>query len=233
MIFLGGGLRPPPRTMTAVAAVPVKDFASAKQRLAAILTPAERAALARAMLEDVLEEVCAARLRTVYVVTDDPEVGALAGRFPVALLHEEERRGHSEAVALAQAAAVERGAGLFLTVPGDVPGVTAAELHAMLEAASSERAAVFVPSVSGYGTNGALLRPPDAMTLKFGEPSFANHLTAARRRGITPTLVRLAGLGLDIDTPDDVRALLDAGSPTRSRRLLARWRMRERLTPRG
>ena len=219
--------------MIDVAAVPVRDFTSAKQRLAGILTLAERAALARAMLEDVLEEVCAARLETVYVVTGDPEVGALAGRFPVTLLHEESKRGHSEAVALAQAAAVERGAGLFLTVPGDVPGVTAAELHAMLEAASGERAAVFVPSVSGHGTNGALLRPPDAMSLKFGEPSFGNHLTAARCRDITPTVLRLPGLGLDIDTPDDLRALLDAGASTRSGRLLARWGMRERLTARG
>ena len=37
-----------------VVAVPVKDLVDAKQRLTALLGPAERAPLARAMLHDVL-----------------------------------------------------------------------------------------------------------------------------------------------------------------------------------
>ncbi len=219
--------------MTAVAAVPAKEFVDAKQRLAGLLTAAERAALARAMLEDVLAAVCAAPLQAVWVVTRDPDVIACVRRFPVEVLAENVSRGHSAAVALAQAAAVSRGADLFLTVPGDAPGVTPAELRAMVRAAGMGPAAVFVPSVSGYGTNGALLRPPDAMTLKFGEPSFANHLTAARRRELTPVVLSLPGLGLDIDTPDDLRALLDGESPTHTGRLLAGWCMRDRLAVRS
>jgi 2-phospho-L-lactate guanylyltransferase len=181
------------------------------------------------MLEDVLAAVCAVPLQAVWVVTRDPEVIACANCFPVEVLTEEATRGHSEAVALAQAAAVAHGAEAFLTVPGDVPDATADELRAVLEAVRGEGAAVFVPSVSGYGTNGALLRPPDAMTLKFGEPSFANHLTAARGRHLETTVLRLPGLGLDIDTPDDLRALLDRDAPTRTGRLAARLGLRERL----
>jgi 2-phospho-L-lactate guanylyltransferase len=215
--------------MRAFLAVPARDFADAKHRLAGLLAPAERAALARAMLEDVLAAAGAAPLAAVSVVTRDPEVIACAGRFPVEVLTEAANRGHSEAVALAQAAAVARGADAFLTVPGDVPALTAAELGALVEAGGAARSAVFVPSVSGYGTNGALLRPPDAMTLKFGEPSFANHLSAARARHLATTALRLPGLALDIDTPDDLRALLERDTPTRAGRLLAEWGLRERL----
>ena len=69
-----------------------------------------------------------------------------------------------------------------------------------------------MPSLSGFGTNAALLAPPDAMPLKFGEPSFANHLEGARGRGLTPRVLALPGLGLDIDAPEDLRLLLARGA---------------------
>jgi 2-phospho-L-lactate guanylyltransferase len=219
--------------MTAVAAVPVRDFAAAKQRLASVLTPAERAALARAMTEDVLAALTAVPLDAVWVVTGDAEVAAVARQFGASEVHEASSLGHTAAVARAQALAAHRGAESFLTVPGDVPAVTADEIEAVLDAAATPPAAVFVPSLSGYGTNAALLRPPDAMTLKFGEPSFANHLAAAARvTHLTPVTLALPGLGLDIDTPDDLRALLERGDASRSGRLLARWNLRERLAVR-
>jgi 2-phospho-L-lactate guanylyltransferase len=210
------------------AAIPVRDFATAKQRLAGILRPEERAGLARAMLEDVLGAVCAAPVHAVYVVSGDPEVAAVAVRFPATVLHEASRRGHSEAVALAQAVAARAGADTFVTIPGDVPCMTADEIRAVLEATHGERTAVFVPSLTGYGTNAALLRPPDLMPLKFGEPSFDNHLLAARQRGLAPVVLRLPGIGLDIDAPEDLALLLERGPATRSARLLRGWRASQR-----
>jgi len=92
-----------------------------------------------------------------------------------------------------------------------------------------EGAPVFVPSRSGLGTNGVALAPPDAMTLTFGEPSFARHLETARQRGLAPRVLTLPGLGLDIDAPEDLTTLLAEPSATKTRRLVARWR--ERLAP--
>lgn len=203
-----------------VAAVPVKDLAQAKHRLVALLTPAQRGGLARAMLEDVLRALAGAVLDHVWVVTRDPEVGRLARRLAAAVLEEPDNRGHTEAVALAQREAVGAGARHFLTIPGDVPLVTPGEIRAMRGAAGPGTAAVFVPSRSGFGTNAALLAPPDLMPLKFGEPSFANHLAAARERGLEPAVLALPGLGLDIDTPEDLDALAAAGGATASARLL-------------
>jgi 2-phospho-L-lactate guanylyltransferase len=89
-------------------------------------------------------------------------------------------------------------------------------------------AVVFAPSRSGLGTNGALVAPPAAMRLTFGEPSFDNHLAAARALGLEPRVVRLPGLGLDVDAPEDLAPLLAEGAATGSGRLLAGWRLAER-----
>lgn len=205
--------------MRLFAALPVKDLVNAKQRLAAVLDPAERRDLAAAMLEDVLDALDAAGGLALRLVTRDDEVLALAQRRGVACLTESANRGHTEAVAFAQAEAVRLGAAAFLTVPGDVPCVTAGEVRALAAALEGAAGVVFVPSRSGFGTNAALLAPPDAMPLKFGEPSFANHLEAARARGLTPRVLELPGLGLDVDAPEDLRGLIQRGGSTRAGRL--------------
>jgi len=205
-----------------VAAVPIKDLMHAKQRLVSVLTPAERGELARAMLHDVLQALAAAELDRVWIVTRDPAVTAIARGLGVEPLAEPENRGHTAAVALAQAEAARRGAGVFLTVPGDVPCVTAAELR-QLASAAIEGVPAFAPSRSGLGTNGVALTPPGAMGLTFGEPSFSRHLETARSHGLIPRVLALPGLGLDIDTPEDLAALLAEGGATETERLVSRW----------
>ena len=207
-----------------VAAVPVKDLTRAKQRLATALSPARRAALARAMLADVLGVLTAAGLDAVWVVTRDATAAQIARAAGAQPLGEAVERGHTAAVALAQARAVALGVRIFLTVPADTPCVTVGEVRALLAAAAESPAAVFAPSRSGVGTNGVALNTPDAVALRFGEPSFAGHLAAARARGIEPRVLRLPGLGLDIDRAEDLSALAREGGDTESGRLLAAWR---------
>jgi 2-phospho-L-lactate guanylyltransferase len=205
-----------------VAAVPIKDLSVAKQRLASVLTLAERDQLARAMLRDVLRALGAAGFDHVWVITREPAIVEIARALDAEPLAEAENRGHSAAVALAQAAAMRRGARVFLTVPGDVPRVTADELRA-LAGAADDGAPAFVPSRSGLGTNGVALAPPDAMPLTFGEPSFARHLDTARTRDLSPRVLELPGLGLDIDTPEDLTALVAEPATTETGRLVAGW----------
>jgi len=212
-----------------VAAVPVKDVVNAKQRLMRVLDGPERRELARAMLVDVLRALAAARLDRVWVVTREPEVAAIARSLGAEPLAEDENRGHTAAVATAQAEAARAGATAFMTIPGDVPCVTPAEIRALVDALGTPPAAVFAPSRSGAGTNGVVLSPPAAMRLRFGEPSFDNHLAAARGLRVEPRIVTLRGLGLDVDAPDDLLALLVEGAGTGSHALLTRWRLPERL----
>lgn len=211
-----------------VAAVPVKDLANAKQRLVGVLTPRQRMDLARAMLRDVLRALMAAPLDAVWVVTRDADVADIVRNVGADVLSEPDNRGHSAAVARAQAEAVARRAQRFLTVPGDVPCVTAQEIASLLAVAPDTPAVAFAPSRSGRGTNGVLLAPPDLMPLTFGEPSFANHVALARRRGLAVSVLALPGLALDVDTADDLTTLVAEGGDTESRRLVLSWRLAER-----
>jgi 2-phospho-L-lactate/phosphoenolpyruvate guanylyltransferase len=214
-----------------IVAVPVKDLLEAKQRLGPALSPSERMELARAMLRDVLGALTAAPLDARWVITRDPEVTAAARDHGVEVISEAFNAGHTAAVAAAQAVAVRAGADVFATIPGDVPCVTADEIQALVSHAAGPEAprAVFVPSRSGLGTNGVALRPPGAMPLTFGEPSFDNHLQVARGRGLSIHVLALPGLGLDVDGPADLPRLLEQGPRTESGRLLARFRIAERL----
>ena len=213
-----------------IIAVPVKDLVNAKQRLVPVLTAPERAALARTMLGDVLRALGAARVDEIWVVTRDPAVTVIANDFRCRVVPEDANRGHTAAVKAAQHAATAAGATTFLTIPGDVPCVSAAEIEALAGAVrGTTRAAAFAPSRSGLGTNGVALTPPDVMPLRFGEPSFADHLDAARRHGLEPRTLHLPGLGLDVDDADDLRSLLSLGAATESARLLHTWSIAERL----
>jgi 2-phospho-L-lactate guanylyltransferase len=205
-----------------IAAVPMKDLNVAKQRLASALTLADRDQLARAMLRDVLRALGGAGFDRVWVVTREPAVEAIAHALGAEPLAEAQNRGHTAAVALAQAEAARRGARVFLTVPGDVPCVTAGELRG-LAGAAADGVPAFAPSRSGLGTNGVALAPPDAMPLTFGEPSFERHLGTARVHNLSPRILTLPGLGLDIDTPEDLTALVAEPNTTETGALVAAW----------
>ena len=199
------------------AVVPVKDLQGAKQRLAAALSPAERRAFYRAMLEDVLGALTAARgLAAIALLTREPEAMRLAAEYGARVIEEPENRGHTAAIAHAAERLEALGAGGMLALPGDVPLVTAQEIEAMLAAHGPAPAMTIAPSHDEFGSNCVACSPPRAVPLRFGDDSFRPHLAAARRAGLEPAVVRLPGLALDIDTPADLAALLARPAATRA-----------------
>ena len=197
---------------TVWAALPVKERAGAKQRLAGVLTPEQRRALATAMLEDVLAALAAAPLAGILVNTLDPDAAALALRHGAVVMTEGARDGHTGAVAAMARRLAGEGRVAMLALPGDLPLLTSAEIAALCAAAAPAPSFTIAPSRDALGSNGVLLTPPLCVKLRFGEDSFFPHLAAARAAGIEPTILRLPGFGLDIDTPEDL-AELRAASP--------------------
>jgi 2-phospho-L-lactate guanylyltransferase len=180
------------------AVVPVKEFAGAKQRLSAVLSPVERAALYAEMLDHVLDALIAARgIDGILVVTNE----ARFHRRDVRIVPDREGRGQSAAVAQGARILAAEGRRAMLTVPGDLPLATAAEIEHVV--AGHERMTI-VPSRDGRGTNALAVSPPDSIPFRFGESSFEPHCAAARAVGMEPRVLRLPGLALDIDTPDDL-----------------------------
>ncbi len=191
------------------AVIPVKDLANAKQRLAGVLDPSERRRLFRCMFEDVLATVSRARrLAGVMVVTRDGAAAEIAAECGARVLREDQNRGQSAAVGHAAAVLAGEGVAGMLTLPGDVPLVTEEEIAAVLNAHGGAPALSIVPARDGRGSNCMALTPPGAIPFRFGDDSFLPHLDEARRRGIAARVLELPGLGLDIDTPADLRELL-------------------------
>jgi 2-phospho-L-lactate/phosphoenolpyruvate guanylyltransferase len=218
------------------AVVPVKEFAGAKQRLSPALSPEERRALAAIMLEDVLEAVSAVRgLAGLIVVTVDPAATSLAVRYGARVVNEGAREGHTGAVAAAQRLLVREGRAAMMTMPGDIPLLTSAEIAATIAAHGAAPAFTIVPAHDDLGSNTIVCSPPEAVPLRFGEDSFYPHLDAARKQGIEPLVVRHPGIGMDIDNPVDLIAFLKRSprAPTRTLAFLEQSGVAGRLLAMG
>lgn len=202
------------------AVVPVKDTSGAKQRLATALPQVQRSALALAMLQDVLEALAGTRgLAGILVVTIDPAARDLARRYGAQISAEHATEGHTGAVMGAARTLAARGDAM-LTIPGDVPLVTASEIERVIAAHHRGHRFVIVPARDEFGSNTILAAPADAVPLRFGDDSYFPHLAAARAVGIEPASLPLPGIGLDIDTPEDLAAFMATPSRTRARALL-------------
>jgi len=204
--------------MRTLAVLPVKSFGRAKQRLGEAVV--NRPELAAAMVGDVLDALGAVRgLDDVVVVSAEGIEGVPE------VVHDPEEVGQSAAAIRGVRAAVARGAGRVLLVPGDCPALDAAEVDGLLTLA--EPGVVIVPDRHGSGTNALLLDPPTVITPAFGPGSFARHAALASAADATVRIGHLPSLELDVDTPGDLEALRAAlrsrrGGAPRTRALLER-----------
>src|ERR671922_590555 len=198
------------------ALIPVKDLTHAKVRLSPLLSPAERYTLATAMLDDVLAAVRQApTLDRIALVTTDAHALALAAQWGLEVVDEGAGRGETGAVELAVKVCRERGASSLAVIPGDIPLLTAADVDCVGQH-GTQCDVVIVPSWDSRGTNAILLRPPDALQLRFGSWSFFPHVQQAKRKGLPYKVVRLPRVALDVDTPTDLARLLPQAVGTRS-----------------
>jgi 2-phospho-L-lactate/phosphoenolpyruvate guanylyltransferase len=200
----------------ATAIIPVKRFGQAKQRLLDQLDRPRRASVVKAMLTDVLAAVAQAEaVDRVIVVSGEGRAERIAlaraqrttTRFEV--LRDPDDRGHSEAATLGIIRALALGAECSALLPGDCPLLDPGELDAALARMKPGRVAV-IPDRHGTGTNGLLLAPADAIGPSFGPGSCERHLDRAARAGYEAAKEPLGSLALDLDTPDDLRALAAA-----------------------
>jgi 2-phospho-L-lactate/phosphoenolpyruvate guanylyltransferase len=210
----------------AVAVLPVKRFADAKQRLSSGLAPGTRRALAEAMLTDVLVALRRTEgLDEVVVVTAEPVAEALALGYGARVVSDTREAGQSPAAQLGLDAV--EGADVVLLVPGDCPALDPAQLTALLRSVEPAPSVVLVPDRHGTGTNGLVLHPPSAIEPSFGPGSRDRHTALAEEAGASLRVEELPSLVLDVDTPDDLAAMREAlersrGGAAHTRGLLRR-----------
>lgn len=187
--------------------VPVKRFAVAKARLAPVLGPAKREALARRTAAHV---VAAAAPLPVAVVCDDDGVAEWAADLGAHVVRVAPR-GLDRAVAEGVDALADLDVTRVVVVAGDLP---LAEGLADLAGVSGDPVTL-VPDRREDGTNALVVPTSSGFRFAYGPGSFSRHVAEAVRLGLGPDVRRPPALTLDLDEPADLEALA-ARSGTRA-----------------
>lgn len=190
--------------MKVVALIPIKPRAQCKQRLEDAITPTQRLALVRAMLDQVIVAARAADgVDELVLLTDERDVAPADLRLVA-------DRGPDLNGALA--GAVEQlaadSAGALIVLPADLPFVTTADIERLAAIVRAGRASL-APDEAERGTN-ALAAPlrPD-LVFAFGPDSFQKHHLGLQARGLDPVIVRSPGLAFDVDEPRSLSRVAD------------------------
>lgn len=115
----------------------------------------------------------------------------------------EEEIGHNPALTSAALQEIAAGSTSLLTISADLPLLHISDIHNMIEQ-SKQHAVVLAPSYDHTGTNALLVRPPLALPYTFGPGSLQRYLSESRKRQLSCSLSTSIGLGLDIDTIEDL-----------------------------
>lgn len=195
-----------------VGVIPLNRLDRAKSRLAGVLTPDQRAALALSLAERTVNALRRVEsLSQVAVVSPDPAALAWAeahGAIPLL----QSGAGLNAGLALARDWATEQGAAGLLIALGDLPMLTSDEVRRFIAMTRLyERVIALAPDRSGDGTNLLLARPAALAPLAYGRGSFARHRRLARRQGIPTVEFRATGAAFDVDTPTDLQELIARG----------------------
>ncbi len=177
-----------------VVLIPVKSFATAKARLAPVLDPAERAALARAMAARV---IAAAAPAPAWVVCDDDEVAVFARRHGAEVCWTP-GLGLNGAVAEALAQAERAGLSHAVIAHADLP--FAADLASLVRPGR----AVLVPDRHRDGTNVMCLPTSVGFRPAYGPRSYVRHRAEATLCGLDVDSVDVPTLAWDVDRADDL-----------------------------
>jgi 2-phospho-L-lactate/phosphoenolpyruvate guanylyltransferase len=184
--------------MTWTAVIPFKGSAERKTRLGSRLMMEERQWLSQGLFEhvvDVLQQSPA--LRDVALLSD-----MRPKRWQGPFIPDEGRGLNAELDALVKSHQPDR----LLVIHADLPLVSVDDIAALITGDGGGCA--IAPDRHGTGTNALALDEPSGFEFAFGVNSFARHCAAAKGRA---RVVTRLGLGLDIDTADDLDAAISAG----------------------
>jgi len=189
------------------AVLPVKPFDWAKSRLDGVLTPAERAALARQLMTGSLAAlVDSGCFQQVVVVSRDAEALAMAEQRGAVAVTEEAPADLNQAIVTVRDLALAESASCLLVVASDLPLVRPDDIRRVMAAGESADA-VIVPDRRAEGTNALLMRPPNLIDPAFGLQSFPRHMSLLAAASARVSVLRLEAIAFDVDVPQDLTDL--------------------------
>ncbi|MBA4180097.1 MAG: 2-phospho-L-lactate guanylyltransferase [Anaerolinea sp.] len=212
--------------------IPLKAPSEAKERLAGILDRGERRELAITTFRGVVEAVLAAGLELAVVTPDVAAAAGLLTSDATLIAESPVASGLSAQIEYALAQPSFASFEHVLILHADLPLATPEALRAL--AGRADAGVTMVESADG-GTNALLAPLPLDFDLQYGSGSYAKHRTAAAAAGLAVHRFASPALALDLDTPEDIRALLEhpEGAASPAGQLLLRWGLPARLAARG
>lgn len=195
--------------MSRWALIPIKGFDRGKSRLSEVLTPSERARLARSLFEHVVQVLrdCP-DIDAVAAVSDSAEARAHAERLGILALSDvEEGRGLAGVVDAALEALELEGASSVLICMGDLPNLSIDDMAGVARELD-EADVVLVPDLAQRGTNVIAMKPATALPSCLGhEDSLDRHRALAEELGLRVSVQQSNGIGFDVDRPVDLDRL--------------------------
>jgi 2-phospho-L-lactate/phosphoenolpyruvate guanylyltransferase len=215
--------------------LPVKDLTHAKQRLAPLLTQAERTQLAWTMLERTFRVAAQTQnISGIAVVTLYPPAIELAEKLGMEVILEREQISESVSVDYGSQVLEQRGVTAVLRLPLDLPLIQTEDIETILAAdIAPTPSCVIVPSLDRTGTNAILRRRPTLFASQFGNGSFAKHLALAKQTKAQCKVLEIPRIALDIDDENDLKALLASENDSLARQWVSAHGVHQRLTDSG
>ena len=203
--------------------IPVKKINNAKCRLKSVLSPDQRSEFFSMMLEDVLSILKdVPEIENVSIATVCTKAIKIAKKYDASILNTHYDEGQTSAITVSARTLEKNGVKKMLMLPGDIPLVKENEISKVINVHKSEPMMTIVPSRDKKGSNCIALSPPTAMPLSFGPNSYFPHIETARSLGLKINSIPLSGIGLDIDTPADLKELCKKPIRTKAQNFLNR-----------
>ena len=184
--------------------VPMKPLRLVKSRLAERLDSQQREAVGLAMFGGVVRAAVNSSAAAVWVVGGDEAVKQ-ASLQAGAQWWEDDGKDLNDTLTVTFEKASHAGlAPAYL--PADLPFVSNGDVSNLIEASSGGKTVTLSPAHRGGGTNAIVVPTYSAFRPMLGSDSFDKHQKQAREEGISLEIFDSRGIGLDLDTPDDLAA---------------------------
>jgi len=184
-----------------LALVPLRSPGHGKTRLAPALDRDARAALAGAMLADVIDALQEVDVPTVVAASGPAAAAAASALQTDVVLDPPGTRSLDQAIERARVRLAPR-AGL-LVVQADLPLLQADDIRAVVD----QDTPVVVAPTSDGGTSALLRRPSGVIGTAFGPDSGRAHVRLAEEAGVPVAVVRRPGLAHDVDDLGDLTGI--------------------------
>ena len=185
----------------------IKDFDTAKTRLAAALDPHQRRigaiTHARRAIEAALE------VAPTLAICGSADAAALASDCGCDFVLEENPSGQNLAASTGLYEASRRGFLSALILSSDLPLISADAIREMLTLATATSGPIVIAAAATgrLGTNALLVRPPEGFGLHFGDASLPRFAAEAKKGDRAFHVHHSQALALDIDEPADLDLL--------------------------